>query len=61
MKFYNEIDKALKSYEEFRPYHPYKISWISDRISWCWKWKKISQKQMEELADRFIKVMEWHE
>ena len=32
-KFYDEIDKALQSYENYKPYHQYKIEWISDRIS----------------------------
>jgi hypothetical protein len=57
-KFYDEIDKALQSYEDYKPYHTRKIEWISDRICWCWKWKKITKEQMEELCDRVIKVLE---
>lgn len=57
-KFYDEIDKALQSYENYKPYHTRKIEWISDRICWCWKWKKITKAQMEELCDRVIKVLE---
>ena len=57
-KFYNEIDKALQSYENYKPYHSRKIEWISNRISWCWKWRKITKEQMEELCDRVIKVLE---
>ena len=57
-KFYDEIDKALQSYEDYKPYHTRKIEWISDRICWCWKWKKITREQMEELCDRVIKVLE---
>ncbi len=57
-KFYDEIDKALQSYENYKPYHTRKIEWISDRICWCWKWKKITEEQMEELCDRVIKVLE---
>ena len=52
-KFYNEINKALQSYENYKPYHT-----ISDRISWCWKWRKITKEQMEELCDRTIEVLE---
>ena len=58
MKFYQEIDTALKSYEEFKPYHSRKIEWITNRIVWCWKWKKISKEQMKELTTRTIKVLE---
>lgn len=52
MKYYKEIDEALKSYEENKPFHPKKMEWISNRITWCWKWRKITREQMEELADR---------
>lgn len=58
MKFYQEIDTALKSYEEFKPYHPRKIEWITNRIYWCWKWKKITREQMEELAMRATNILE---
>lgn len=51
-KFYKEIDKVLVEYEENKPYHSRGMSWVSDRIEWCWKWRKITRDQMEELADR---------
>ena len=57
-KFYDEIDKALQSYENNKPYHTHNIEWISNRISWCWKWRKITKEQMEKLCDRVIKVLE---
>lgn len=57
-KFYNEINNALFSYENCKPYHRYRIEWISDRISWCWKWRKITKEQMGELCDRVLKVLE---
>jgi len=55
--FYKEIDAALKSYEECKPYHVKRISWICDRISWCWKFRKITEKQMTELAERATEVL----
>ena len=55
--YYKEIDEAIKSYEEGKPYQTKSIGWICDRIDWCWKWKKITKAQLEELADRIIKVM----
>ena len=57
-KFYEEINKALQSYETFKPYHIKSIDWICNRITWCWKWKKITKEQMEELCDRVTKIME---
>jgi len=56
-KYYEEINKAIKSYEEYKPYHEKSIGWICDRIDWCWKWKKINKSEMEELADRICEVM----
>ena len=58
MKYYNIIDNAIKSYENYKPYHQYSIDWICDRISWCWKWRKITEEQMKELTNRIIIVME---
>ena len=57
-KFYNEIDKALQSYENCQPYHTRKIEWIADRISWCWKWRKITEEQMHELCERVVIILE---
>ena len=57
-KFYHEIDKALQSYEFFRPYHDRSLEWICARIDWCWKWKKISEQEKDELCNRAIAVLE---
>lgn len=57
-KFYKEIDKALRSYEDYKPYHTHSIEWITNRIDWCWKWKKISEEEMKELCDRAIVILE---
>lgn len=56
-KFYSEINKALQSYENHKPYHTNSIGWICNRISWCWKWKKISEKEMVELSNRVIAIL----
>lgn len=55
--YYNEIDKALKSYEQYKPYHSKNIEWICNRITWCFKFRKISAEQMDELADRSILIL----
>lgn len=56
--FYAELDKSIKCYEECKPYHILTVDQITDKIDWCWKFRKITKGQMEELADRIIKVME---
>lgn len=52
MKFYNEIDAILRSYEEGKPFHGKGLDWAADRICWAWKFRKITKEQMEELSDR---------
>ena len=55
--YYKEIDQALKSFEDFKPYHTKSIDWICNRIDWCWKFRHITENQMHELADRAVAVM----
>lgn len=56
--YYEQINKVLISYEENKPYHIKTIDWVASRIDWCWKWRKITKEQMEELAGRAIKIFE---
>lgn len=55
--YYEEINSALKNYESNKPYHTKNIEWICSRIDWCWKWRKISEKEMEELSNRAVEVL----
>lgn len=57
--YYSEINQALQSYENFKPYHTYSIDWICNSIDWCWKWKKITEDEMKELTDRICEVMKY--
>lgn len=57
-KYYDQIDKAIKSYEQLKPYHSMGTDKICDRIDWCWKWRKISEHQMHNLADRIVYIMD---
>ena len=41
-KYYNEIDRVLKEYENGKSWHTKSIDWVINRIEWCWKWKKIT-------------------
>ena len=59
--YYVEIDNALKSYEDYKPWHDKSIDWIADRIDWCWKFRHITKEQMEELADRVVKIIDGDE
>lgn len=50
--YYQEINRALLEYENFKPWQQHPIYWICDRIDWCWKFRHITKKQMEEFAER---------
>ena len=54
--YYEEINRALKEHEEYKPYHTKSLDWIADRIDWCWKWRKISDEQLNNLTNRIIKI-----
>lgn len=53
-----EIDEALHEYEDGKSFHIRSTSWIADRINWCWKWRKITEEQMKNFADRMTKIFE---
>ena len=58
INYYDEIDNAIIEYENYKPYHTKTTEWICNRIDWAWKWRKITEAQMNELADRITKVLE---
>lgn len=54
--YYQEIDYSINRYENgLYPVHD--IDWICSRIDWCWKFRHITETQMNELADRICNVM----
>jgi len=53
-----QLNTALTEYENCKPYKQYSIDWICDRIAWCWKWKKITEKEKDNFCERIVKVME---
>lgn len=55
--YYIELDRAILEYEQNRPYKTHKISWISDKISWCSQFKKITKEQLENLCDRVCRIL----
>ena len=58
MNYSKQLNKALAEYENFKPVKQYSIDWICNRISWCWKWKKITEDQMIELSNRTVLILE---
>jgi len=56
--YYSEINKVVTEYENHKSYHTRNIEWAADRVTWAWKWKKITKEQMEELADRIAAIFD---
>ena len=61
MDYAAQIDKAIRQYEDCEDYRPTKqhtAEWICNRISWCWKYRKITLDQMHNFADRAVWILE---
>ncbi len=55
--YYKQIDTIIKRWEKTE-YNPVSPEWVTERISWCWKFRHITEKQMIELCDRMIYLYE---
>ena len=55
---YHLLIDTIEKYENFK-YVPSNLgfSWCCDTITWLWKWKKISEEEMESLCDRMVVIM----
>ena len=56
-KYYKQINDALSSYENHKPWHDKSMDWICDRIDWAWKWRKITKEEMTELVERAVNIL----
>lgn len=62
--YYSEISKKMDylfAHYFFCEYNPRGMelsSWITNRIDWCWKFRKITEQQKDELCDRIIAYFE---
>ena len=55
--WYDEIDRRLVLAETGKM-DAELLDWWTRRITWYWKWRKITREQMEELTERVIKQWE---
>ena len=55
---YHLLIDTIEKYENFK-YVPSNLNfgWCCDTITWLWKWKKISEEEMESLCDRMVVIM----
>lgn len=58
MKEYERISGWLSRYEKGFTSCAVPLADIADRISWAWKFRKITRAQMNELSDRAVMVSE---
>ena len=56
--YYKQLDGWVRMFEQCG-YCPAKIEVVTDKIVWCWKWKKITEQQKNELCDRMVEVMKY--
>lgn len=57
MTVYQKIDKALQQHEKCR-YYERSLDSIADYIDWAWKWRRISEKEKDEVVDRICALYE---
>ena len=58
-KRYNLLIDTIERYENFQYVdRALSISWCCSSIEWLWKWRKITEEEMESLCDRMIAIME---
>lgn len=53
MTVYEKIDRVLKQHEKHK-YCERSLESIADYLDWAWKWRKISEKEKNELVDRWL-------
>lgn len=57
MTIYEKIDRAITQHEHGK-YCERSLDSIADYIDWAWKWRKITQEEMENAADRIVALYE---
>lgn len=56
--FYGELNMAIEQYEKGFLSPRFSVERICDKIQWCFKFKKITLEQKNELVDRLYNQLE---
>ena len=56
-KRYNLLIQTIERLEHGK-YTALDEGWCCDSIAWLWKWRKITEEEMESLCSRMISIME---
>jgi len=54
-KEYNKINEAVSRLERNK-YPTHNSYWCANRITWAWKFRKITEEQKNELTERMVEV-----
>jgi len=57
MTVYQKIDRILKQHENHK-YAERSLESIANYIDWAWKWRKLSEKEKDEVCDRICVLFE---
>ena len=57
MTVYKKIDRVLRQHEKYG-YAERSLDSLASYIDWAWKWRKISEKEKDEVCDRIIALFE---
>ena len=57
MTAFEKINKQLKRYEQ-GGYKEWSLDKIADYIDWAWKWKKITEKEKDDVVERICILYE---
>ena len=50
--YYKQLDGWVRMFEQCG-YCPVRIEVVTDKIVWCWKWKKITEQQNTIINNRY--------
>lgn len=50
--YYVELSKKVEQFELGREHSSMLLSAISDKVVWCWHWRKITEDQLDDLCKR---------
>lgn len=59
--FYQELSRKIDFYEEhywIDDDRKSRLQAITNKLEWCWKFRKITEEQLHELCDRVTKLWE---
>lgn len=54
--YYDILNKKIQDFESSKHNSSMQLSKIADKVVWCFRWRKISNEECNELCDRITKL-----